>query len=154
MRRPREFPLEVPLPVGKGTQEYIFRSEYERRQAKRLVASNIPFLYEDFTMEYEGVIKNGWCNSCNSHDVAQLRMYTPDFYLVDTQIFVETKGKFDAPNRTKMKAVCQQSESDIRMVFMRDNWLTKKKKMNYSRWCEINGIHFAIGDIPIEWGKK
>jgi len=148
MRRPREFPLDC-----YGT-EYIFRSEYERRQARRLLKNNISFLYEHQQLSFMADVRNARCRSCDSTDCVQLRSYTPDFYLTETGIFVETKGKFDAPNRTKMKQVCRQSDEDIRMVFMRDNWLTKKKKMNYSRWCEINDITCAIGDIPLEWGRK
>ena len=157
MRRPRAFPLEVPVPLWLGlggSTEYIFRSEYERRQARKLIAGGIPFLYEHQQLTYNSVVRNAACANCGSKDVTQVRSYTPDFYLLDTGVFVETKGKFDAPNRTKMKQVCHQKDQDIRMVFMRDNWLTKKRKMNYSRWCDINDIAYAVGDIPPEWGRK
>jgi hypothetical protein len=158
VRRPREFPLEVPTTSRSGVEGcvptiYIFRSEYERRQARRLVENNVPFLYEHEQLSFMGEVRNASCTSCGSDSVVQLRSYTPDFYLINTGIFVETKGKFDAPNRTKMKQVCQQSEQDIRMVFMRDNFLTKKKKMSYGRWCDINNIQWAVGDIPLEWTR-
>ena len=155
MRRPREFPLEVPqYPRESGIfTTYIFRSEYERRQARRLIENEIPFVYEETTLDYRSVVRNALCDMCGSTYCTQLRSYTPDFYFPLTGVFVETKGKFDAPNRTKMKQVCQQSEQDIRMVFMRDNFLTKKKKMSYGRWCDINKIQWAVGDIPIEWTR-
>jgi hypothetical protein len=161
-RRPREFPVEVPEYIQEFCEVrlrmerppegvWIMRSEYERRQALRLIAEGIPFLYEDQSLEYVAKVHNGICLDCNSEAVGSVRSYTPDFFFPLTNVFAETKGKFDSQNRTKMKEVCGQSSDDIRMVFMRDNWLTKRRKMNYSRWCTLNDIPFAIGDIPLEW---
>ena len=97
--------------------------------------------------------RNGECLRCGSTNIGKHRIYTPDFHLQSTDIFVETKGKFDAQTRTKMKEVCEQSDKDIRMVFMRNNWLTRKHKMTYGRWCDLHGIKWAVGDIPLSWGK-
>lgn len=156
MRRPREFPVEMPPTLQRGVDGpkngiWVMRSEYERRQALRLIEAGAYFQYEWQHLSYLDKVVNGECLNCGSESVNQRREYTPDFYFPETKIFVETKGKFDAPNRTKMKQICQQSGWDIRMVFMRDNWLTKRRKMNYSRWCTINEIEFAVGDIPLEW---
>lgn len=140
-RKTRQFP-------HKGN---TFRSRYELAQAKRLEELNIPFDYECHIIEYLEDIGNGECLDCHSNNVAKGRVYTPDFYFPLTNIYVETKGKFDQEGRKKMKNVCTQTEEDVRMVFMRDNWLTRKHSMNYSRWCELNGIECAIGDIPLEW---
>lgn len=128
-----------------------YRSEYERRQAKRLDKLGIKFQYEEISMEYLQDQSKAVCTTCGGHNIAITRSYTPDFYFPDKKLFVETKGRFTAPDRTKMKLVCQQSDDDIRIVFMRENWLTKKHKMSYSRWCEINNIQYAMGDIPLEW---
>ncbi len=142
-RRPRAFPV-------KGV---VFRSKYEAEQATRLWDLGIIFKYEGNQIKFLDHITNGRCITCDSTDVVQNRLYTPDFYFPGTGIFVETKGLFDQASRRKMKAVCTQSEEDVRMCFMRDNWLTKKHKMNYSRWCQLNGILYAVGDIPLEWCK-
>ena len=156
MRRNREFPVKIPEYIrerdGMAEDVWIMRSGYEQTQAERLIKAKVVFYYEKIQMGYDACVRNGKCNDCNGTSIVSSRLYTPDFYFPDTDIFVETKGKFDGPNRTKMKQVCQQSTEDIRMVFMRDNWLTRKKKMNYSRWCIINEIQYAIGDIPLEWG--
>ena len=109
------------------------------------------FDYEIVQLEYKAKVYQGQCGDCGSDNCFSSRLYTPDFYFPRTGIFVETKGKFDALSRTKMSQVCQQSDKDIRIVFMRDNWLTRKRSMTYSRWCELNGIQCAIGDIPLEW---
>ena len=154
-RRRNEFPLKVPRGlVGPPNGVWVFRSQYERNQATRLIENGIVFEYEEETVPYYEELKNGICFSCNSGAVGVQRQYTPDFFIPETQVFIETKGKFDSRGRTKMKNVCTQSEYDIRMVFMRDNWLTRKHKMNYSRWCDLNEVQYAIGDIPLSWCVK
>jgi len=159
MRRAREFPLERPKAFWRGLGKsenpvWVFRSEYERRQAIRLIKNEVYFEYEMGQINFLSKVVNGECFACGYPHVGKRREYTPDFYFPETHIYVETKGKFDGPTRTKMKEVCEQSTHDIRMVFMRDNWLTRKHKMTYGRWCDLHEIPWAIGDIPIEWGKK
>jgi hypothetical protein len=131
---------------------YVFRSKYEYSQALRLIEHGIRFTYEEKALTYIDKVVGGLCLACGSETVGKTRTYTPDFYLSDTGIIVETKGRFLSSDRSKMKEICATSGHDIRMVFMADNWLTKRHKMNYSRWCDINGIEYAIGDIPLEWG--
>jgi hypothetical protein len=132
----------------------VYRSKYERRQAERLIKNGIVFEYETKVLEYLDPISNGECANCGSSDVSAGRLYTPDFYFPATGIYVETKGLFDQQSRRKMKNIAEQLSEDIRMVFQRDNWLTKKHSMNYSRWCELNGLECAIGDVPLEWTRN
>lgn len=40
---------------------------------------------------------------------------------------------------------------DLRLVFMRDNKITKRSKKRYSDWAEENGFPWAIGEPPDEW---
>lgn len=143
VRRNREFPFN-------GN---VYRSEYERVQAKRLVEEGINFEYESTQIDFYEETNQGVCADCGSKNVIKNRKYTPDFHLTDTNIFVETKGKFDASSRTKMRNVINQSEHDVRMVFMRNNYLTRKHKMTYGRWCDLNDIKWAVGDIPLEWAR-
>ena len=156
-RSARKHSLEVSAPLRVGGSEgslWVFRSDYERREALRLLDNGVYFTYEDEQMAYMDSVYNGKCLRCGSTHVVSARLYTPDFYFPETDIFVETKGKFDQESRRKMKNVCTQSDRDIRMVFMRDNYLSKKKSMTYGRWCELNGIQYAVGSIPLEWCKK
>ena len=143
MRRARAFPYE-----GE-----IYKSKYELQQATRLLEGCISFEYEKHEIEFLSEIRNSECLACGSTSVGKHRIYTPDFYFPETGVFVETKGKFDAATRTKMKEVCAQSTNDIRMVFMRNNWLTRKHKMTYGRWCDLHGIQWAVGNIPTEWAS-
>ena len=128
-----------------------YKSRYEFNQAVRLEKNGINFEYEPMQFNWVQPLINGVCTRCDSEDVVKLRKYTPDFWFPKSKIFVETKGKFTPENRTAMAEICKQSPHEIRMVFMTDNWLTKKHGMRYSRWCELNGIECAIGSIPLEW---
>lgn len=82
------------------------------------------------------------------------RTYIPDFQLPNG-IYVEAKGLFDRDSRKKMLLVTQQHPNlDIRILFMRDNTISKKSKTKYTKWCEENGIACAVskdGHIPDEW---
>lgn len=89
--------------------------------------------------------------------------YTPDWcikFTDNSSIIFETKGFFKSANRTFMKAVKEQHpEKDIRIVFMKDNFLTSRKKMTYSDWCEKEGFKYHIVGssnkfIPDEWLKE
>ena len=143
-RRQRQFPFEG----------MVFRSKYEQNQAAILINEGINFEYETVSMFYTQVVNKGECKDCGGTRVVKVRSYTPDFWFPESKIFVETKGKFTPENRTKMKDITEQSEHDIRMVFMADNWLTRKHGMRYSRWCELNDIQFAVGNIPLSWLDK
>jgi hypothetical protein len=70
-------------------------------------------------------------------------------------IIVEAKGKLDRLVREKMALVFEQNpDLDIRLLFMRDNKLSKTSKTRYSDWCEKRGIKYAVseqGHIPEEW---
>ena len=128
-----------------------YKSKYEELQAARLEDNNINFEYEPIQLDWVEIVNHAYCGECYSEDVKKNRKYTPDFWFPKSKIFVETKGKFTPEARTKMYQICYQSEYEVRMVFMRDNYLTRKHGMKYSRWCEIHDIKYAIGDIPIEW---
>jgi len=88
---------------------------------------------------------------------AKKRTYSPDFILPNG-IIVEAKGKLDRAVREKMALVMEQNPHlDIRLLFMRDNKITRTSKTRYSDWCEKRGIKYAIdeqGRIPEEWIKE
>lgn len=71
---------------------------------------------------------------------------------LNDMILVETKGYFKPADRRKMLAVKKSNPKlDIRIVFQRDNYLTKSKKSKYSDWAEKHGFIWAIQEIPKEW---
>ena len=91
--------------------------------------------------------------------------YVVDFSFVSRKtgnpVYVEYKGYFSPEDRRKMKAVrLANPELDIRFVFMKDNLLTKRRKMKYSDWCKRNGYphYYVVGSgdeyLPKEWVKE
>ena len=78
-------------------------------------------------------------------------MYTPDFFLTNG-IVIETKGRFTALDRKKALAMVEQhGQIDYRLLFMRDNRLSRSSKTRYSQWAKKHSIPYAIGRVPAEW---
>jgi len=113
------------------------RSKFEALVAKLFKKAKVKFKYEPFAVPYTIEAK-----------------YNADFVVGD--ILIETKGHFTAIDRKKMKAVKDSNpDLDIRMWFMRDNYLTKAKKKKYSDWAKQHGFPYHVGDtFPKEWFKK
>ena len=79
-----------------------------RSQFEKLVALNIREQGGKF--EYE---------TCRFPYRPQVRNYTPDFYIPETDIYIEAKGRFISTDRTKMLMIQQQHPNlDIRFLFM------------------------------------
>jgi hypothetical protein len=82
--------------------------------------------------------------------------YTPDFILIKQngeKMYVETKGRFTAADRKKMKLVKENNPSlDIRLLFQTpNNRITKASKTTYADWADKNGYIWASKEIPAEW---
>jgi hypothetical protein len=143
-------------------------SDYERAVVDDLIDRGISYEYETARFDYSTPVTKGHCEACGeqSKRVVQRRYRTLDITLPNG-IVVEVKGKFPSPIRTLMRHIVRcNSGADIRMIFMRDNWLVAKtKKRKYSDWCRTVGIPCAVGDprenpgtiaygvggIPQEW---
>ena len=88
--------------------------------------------------------------------------YCPDFPLtVDGhKVYLEVKGYFDDQALKKMDAVTKAyPELDIRMVFEKDNKLSRRKRKKYSDWCNERNIPWILLKnltkdwIKIRWAK-
>lgn len=114
------------------------RSGFERTVAADLKRAKVRFEYESRKIPY--VI---------THD------YIPDFFLNDTNVYVETKGYFrDASEARKYKAVkAQHPDLDLRFVFMYPDRCIPGQKTTYRKWAERYGFPWAEGYIPEEWYK-
>lgn len=119
------------------------RSGLEKRTATFLDKKKIKYEYETQTIEYTVPSK--------------VHKYKPDFIL-ENGIIIEAKGRFDAATRQKMAHVIEQNpDLDIRMLFMRDNTISKNSKTKYSDWCDRRGIKYHIsadGEVPSSWLRK
>lgn len=131
----------MPRKKGSGVKKApVFRSGFEKKGAKYMKDLGVDFKYEARRIPYTVPSKN--------------RYYVPDFELPNG-VIVEFKGKLDRDTREKMLLVVEQNpDLDIRLLFMRNNKLSKQSKTRYSDWCEKHNIKWAasdIGHIPEEW---
>ena len=79
--------------------------------------------------------------------------YTPDFHLIN-DVYLETKGYWDANDRRKIKAVkILHPEIDLRMVFQNPyNTISKRSKTTYAQYCDKLSIPWtSFTNIPIDW---
>ena len=129
------------------------RSKFEKKIATHLHSKGVKYEYEQVQLEYEEPLRKNKarCGACGSTDLLRSGWYTPDFILSNGCI-IETKGRFTAADRRKMKSVIEQHPDEkIVMLFMRDNKLMRRSKTHYSDWCMQNNIDFAIGLPKEEW---
>lgn len=133
---------ETKLSPARIMRKTKYRSMFEINIAKKLSEKGITFEYEKHKLTY----------------IPKPRTYTPDFYLVDQDIYIETKGELDKGDRVKMILIKQQyPELDIRFVFLRaSNRIYRGSKTTYSAWATKYGFPWAEGSIPEEWlnGKQ
>lgn len=118
------------------------RSGLEKKVAEYLDQNKVEYEYETVVLSYE--------------IPTEKHKYKPDFILKNG-IIIEAKGNFNAQTRKKMGLVIEQNpDLDIRMLFMRDNKISKSSKTAYSDWCEKRGIKYTVsanGTVPEEWIK-
>ena len=134
------------------------RSGLERRIAKELDDACMSYEYEKYSYEYDEPLRKNRakCADCGSNNLLRTGWYTPDFFL-DNGCIIETKGRFTAADRRKMLAIkIEHPDLDIKMLFMRDNKISRKSTTKYSDWCEQHGYDYAIedrknGSLKEEW---
>ena len=130
--------------ITRVEKEYMkrlrFRSRFELQLAKGLADNKVKFEYESKKFLY----------------VPKPRTYTPDFYLVESDIYIEAKGHLDKADRVKMALVKQQHKDlDIRFVFMNArNKIYKGSRTTYADWCNKHDFRWAEKSIPTEWFKN
>ena len=113
-----------------------FRSKLEEKVADLLSKLGVTYEYESTKIPY--TIQHN---------------YNPDF-LLPNNIYLETKGYWDAKDRRKILAVKEANPTlDLRMVFQAPyNRISKKSKTTYAQWCERHDIPWSsFHDIPLNW---
>ena len=92
--------------------------------------------------------------------VASKHKYTPDFVFTKrdgTLMYIETKGRWTATDRKKMKHVLKSNPNiDIRIVFQSPNQkISKGSKTTYEAYAIKMGIPYvAKKEIPVEWMEE
>jgi hypothetical protein len=111
------------------------RSKFEATVNNKLKIKNVDFKHEPFYLPY-----------------VTEALYLPDF-VVNGMIVIEAKGYFKPEDRRKMLDVKKfHPDLDIRLVFQRDNKLTKAKNgKTYTQWADQHGFKWAVGEVPNDW---
>ena len=114
-----------------------YRSKFEVRVAADLGKRKIDFQYEKVSFDY----------------VPKIRNYTPDFYLPESKIYIETKGRLTTNDRVKHLLIKEQyPDLDIRFVFVNaNNKISRTSKTTYANWCDRHKFLWAESLVPIEW---
>lgn len=130
----------------------ISRSGLERSIRQGLDKAKVPYEYEAKTFSFP-LPENGYtCGTCASNKITKRVRYTPDFRLSES-LYVEAKGRFSGSNRRRLLAFkAAYPDIDLRLVFQRDNALSKSSKTRYSEWAKDNGFTYHVGpEIPKGW---
>lgn len=115
-----------------------FRSGFEEKLYDELVGSGVPVEYEQVTVPYTRPAKK--------------RKYLADLSFKKSNILIEAKGRLTKEGRDKLIDIKRSNpDLDLRIVFQRDNKLTRRSRTKYSQWAEKQGIPWAIGRVPQEW---
>jgi len=130
-----------------------YRSAFEAKVAKDLTDRGVQFDYEsvEYKLQVPGT-PGHQCMECGEKRIVRLTKYTPDFQIAGGKLIVETKGRFTGKDRKVALAFIAQYPRNYKLLFMRDNTLSKASDTKYSDWCNKNGIECAVGaSVPAEW---
>ena len=114
-----------------------YRSKFELKVAADLGKRKVDFQYEKVSFDY----------------VPKIRNYTTDFYLPESKIYIETKGRLTTNDRVKHLLIQEQyPDLDIRFVFVNaNNKISRTSKTTYANWCDRHKFLWAESLVPMEW---
>lgn len=118
---------------------YGFRSGLEEAIASELDTKKVEYKFEKLKLNYVKPQK--------------VHTYTPDFYLIKNNIYIETKGYFTSQDRQKMRLIKEQHpDLDIRIIFSNSKTrISKKSNTTYGMWCDKYGFKYADKHVPEGW---
>ena len=133
---------KIKLSIRALARKHGYRSGLEDKISEQLKATNKVWSYESEKLKYTVP--------------ERIATYTPDFIIVKQnggKMYVESKGRFTATDRKKMKLVKEANpELDIRLLFQTpNNKITKGSKTTYVDWAVKHGYPWAAKEIPQEW---
>lgn len=116
-----------------------YRSGLEEAVGEYLQSLSILYKFEGMTIPYVQPTKQ--------------RKYTPDFVFPNSNIIIETKGRFVTADRQKHLLLKDQyPKLDFRFVFSNPNQkISKLSKTTYAMWSERYNFKYAKGTIPKAW---
>lgn len=139
-----------------GTARPTSRSGFERAVMRDLDERGVNYEYEPQAFQIEVEVPRIKCQACGAAIIRKTR-YTPDLRLPGEFHYIECKGKLTPNEQRRLKAfhvqhVLNHPNRRFRILFMRDNWLTKNKRKRYTEWATEAGIESAVGTrIPDGW---
>ncbi len=126
--------------------------------AEYLRSLGLEFDYEKESLIYVRTVNKGICRDCGGEDCGQRKVYTPDFFLRDYPIIIETKGMLDATTRMRHRLIrSQHPRLDLKLVIQRDLKIQgSKNKKTYMQWAKEEDIPMAVfnpknGSPTKEW---
>lgn len=132
----------------------VRRSGFEDLVEASLKAKGVSYKYEPTTYDVWVVVPSRGieCLECGNNKFRKKQTYTPDFVLRN-RVHIEAKGRLTVDNRRKYLAFVEQyPKIKFKLLFQRNNPITRGSKTKYSDWCEKNGIDYSIGEeVPNEW---
>lgn len=142
--------------VFKRRGKVLSRSGLERSIRSGLDRDGVPYEYEPEAFKFPLPEPGHFCRQCKATDICRHTKYTPDFRLYGSSkkpVYIEGKGRFTGSNRRRMLAFkAEYPNVDLRLVFQRDNTLSKTSKTKYSQWCKDNGFPYHVGpEVPKDW---
>ena len=116
-----------------------FRSGLEEAIASELDTKKVKYEFEKSKLNYVKPQKT--------------HTYTPDFYLIKNNIYIETKGYLTSQDRQKMRLIKEQHpDLDIRIIFSNSKTrISKKSNTTYGMWCDKYGFKYADRHVPEGW---
>ena len=135
------------------------RSKLECRVLNDLDRRGFKYEYEPQPpLKWVDEVRFGECLACGAKPplVVKNRTYLPDIRWPSGE-YMEVKGLFTAEDRRTLLGVRANNPGVvIRILFMRDGWLSRKSKANqYSDWAYKNGFDYAIGEgVPTKWTNQ
>ena len=134
-----------------------FKSLFEYNISLNLTKRGIDWEYEGKKYEWFMNTRKGTCSECGSNKVRESHIYTPDWYLPEYDLTVESKGIFSGRDRKIQQSMKEEyPDLGIKMLFYQDNRLSKLSKTKYSEWCLKQDIDYHVskeGVIPERWLK-
>ena len=137
LKRGREYKGRIKGGKRKDLESDYFRSKWEANYARYLNQMEVLWEYEKETFWFEG-IRSGTTN------------YTPDFYLSETDTWVEVKGQWDSKSKTKLRRFRKYHPEEYAKLFVitSDIWGKSKTAKSVRRFllCDLKLPPGRIGN--------
>lgn len=139
LKQDRNFKGRIVGGKRKDLESDYFRSKWEANYARYLNQKEIYWIYENKTFWFDGV-RSGTTN------------YTPDFYLPETDQWIEIKGRWDSKSKTKLRRFKKYHPDEFAKLWIVTSDIYGKSKTAKSvrqfLLCDLRLSPVRIGSYP------